>query len=382
MPACTGRFACLLLAGALAPLASGSEAGDGRRRIAERQPRIVHHGGPFLRRPEITTVTFRGDDPKLVARLEEFGDQIGRSAWWRQLTDGYCLGADDCIGAGRGRAVRLARRLPPRVRDVDVEGWIAEEARAGDLSGLGTESLVLAYLPSGVVLHDAFHDRYCGTGPRAYHRLLRTGTVSFPYAVIPRCEGEAETTATASHEILEATTNPDPNHPGFRIASGATTVGFTAFGAEPVDPCSLLNLDRHRAEESGFRVQRGWSNRAAASGTDPCVPPVADRPFLALVPRQPAVRLDSVGATASVMLDAAADRTVPGWAVSAIDLTGERQGERYVDACLDRAWVASGDVAVLTLRVVRRHPRQQTIVGLVSRLGDEQRLWPLAVNKR
>ena len=368
---------------ALIPVVVAGDPGEGRLLIAERLPRIVHRGGPFLRRPEVTTVTFAGDDPKLVARLEAFGERIVRSSWWRQVADGYCLGTDDCIGPGRpGRAVRLGRRLPGRIRDVDVEALLQEEARTGALAGLGPDALVLVYLPGGVVLRDAFHAHYCRGGPRALHRLLRAGPISFPYAVVPRCGGEAETTATASHEIVEAATNPDPDHPGFRIGSGSPAVAFTAFGAEPVDPCRLLNLDRHRAHEGGFRVQRAWSNQAAARGVDPCVPSVPDRPYVALVPRQPVVRLASEGATASIVLDAASDRVVPGWTVSALDLTGAEEGRPYVDARLDRGRVANGDVAVLTLRVVRLHPRQISIVGLVSRLGTHSHVWPVAVSMR
>jgi hypothetical protein len=352
--------------------------------IAERLPRVVHHGGPFLRRPEITTVTFRGDDPELVARLETFGRWVTRSEWWGQVSDGYCAPAGNCIGpGGAGRAVRLARRVPGRVRDVDVERWLAEQAnKRGALEGLGQDALVLVYLPGGVTLSDAFQRQYCGPGPRAYHRLLRRGAVSFPYAVIARCHGEAETTATASHEVLEAATNPDPSRPGFRLRSDTTQVAFAFHGPEPVDPCGLLNRDRHRAMEGGFTVQRAWSNRAAARGGDPCVPGVAERAYVALVPRQPVVRLTSPGAKATVMLDAVADRPVPGWTVEAVDLTAEGESGDYVEARLDRSNVVNGEVAVLTLRVLRVPRRQTTVVGIVSRLGSESHLWPIAVSMR
>jgi hypothetical protein len=363
--------------------ASDVEPAASARLIAERLPRIVPRGGPFLRHPVVTTVTFAGDDPKLVARLEAFGALIVRSSWWQEVADGYCAAPDDCIGPGRAaRAVRLAKRLAPAIRDVDLERMIEEEARAGALAGLGTDALVLVYLPPGVVLHDAFHSHYCGAGPRAYHRMLRAENASFPYALIPRCGDEAETTATASHEVLEATTNPDPDHPGFRVPSGSSAVAFAASGSEPVDPCGLLNFDRHRARESGFSVQRAWSNRAAEKGTDPCVPSAPDRAYVALIPRQPTVRLATPGATASIVLDAASDRAVPGWTISAVDLTGAQEGRRYVDARLDRLHVASGDIAVLTLRVVALHPRHMSIVGLVSRRGSESYVWPLAVSMR
>ena len=112
-----------------------------------------------------------------------------------------------------------------------------------------------------------------------------------PYSILPRCGDEAELTATASHEILEASTNPDPAARGFAFVPDDTSVAFAASGVEAVDPCGLLTMDDHWTQASGFVVQRAWSNRAAALGQNPCVPARAGRPFVALVPRLPAVRL-------------------------------------------------------------------------------------------
>ena len=382
-----GVPARFLLRAALSAIAlllpAGGAADTELRLIAQRLPRVVHRGGPFLRRPEVTTVTFRGDDPKMVTRLEQFGDQIGRSAWWREVTEGYCAPAADCIGAGRvGRAVRLATRLPARVRDVEVERWIADEAGAGALAGLGADALVLVYLPPGVALSDAFHDAYCAPGPRAYHRMLRTTGASFPYAVIPRCQDEAETTATASHEILEAATNPDPDRPGFRIEPGPATVAFRLRGAEPVDPCGLLTMDSHRAHDNGFLVQRAWSNEAAARGADPCVPAAAEHPYVALVPRQAVVRLAGPGASASIVLDAVADRVVPGWCVSTKNLSASDDGVPSLDIGIDRAEVRRGEQVTLTVRLVGVPARPMAVIGLVSHQGDRSSLWPLAVSLR
>jgi hypothetical protein len=385
MSAALAVFGAVLAAalGAAAPAAAQVTAEAGRLAIADRLPRIVYRGGPFLRRPSITTVTFAGDDTRIVDRLEAFGEMIVGSPWWRAATDGYCAGPGDCIGAGRaGRPVRLAARLPSRVRDVDVERMIMDEARSGALAALGADALVLVYLPAGVTLSDAFQPAYCGDGPRAFHRLMRVERATLPFAVIPRCGDDGETTATASHEILEAATNPDPDAPGFRLPSGAATIAFTAAGAEPVDPCGLLTGDGHRAEEGGFRVQRAWSNRAAAAGANPCVPDDVEGPYVALIPRTPAVRLTAEGATATIVLDAVSDRAAPAWTIEAIDLTGAREGVRYVEAAVSAARVESGDAVVLTLRLVRRHARQMAIVGLVSRVGPRAHVWPLAVSTR
>jgi hypothetical protein len=373
------RLTALLVGVLLVPWASAADPPASARLIAERLPRIVHRGGPFLRRPEIATVTFEGDDPGVVERLEAFGAMSVRSAWWREASAGYCLGSDDCIGAVRvGPSIRLPHLLPAQVRDVDIEKLLEEEARKGVLAGLGPESLVLVYLPPGVALSDAYAPRYCEGGPRAFHRMLRAGASSFPFAVIPRCGSEADTTATASHEILEAATNPDPSAPGFRLDSNAA---FTATGVEPVDVCTLLNLDRHRTVELGFRLQRAWSNHEAARGRDPCVPQVPGRPYAALVPRSAAIRLPPAE-TSTLLLDAASDGSISSWSVTAIDLTGDQEGTQYVDARLDKGEVSVGDVVVLSLRAVRLHPRQTSIVGLLSHVGGYAHLWPVAVNMR
>lgn len=140
-------------------------------------------------------------------------------------------------------------------------------------------------------------------------------------------------------------------------------------------------MNNHRTLESGFVVQRAWSNRAASLGRDPCVPSRAGA-YVALVPRQPVVRLANKGDSATITLDAAADRPVPAWAVSALDLTGRQDGEGCVEVSLDKYVVAAGQTAKLTVTLRKRSARRLCVVGIVSRLGDQSYLWPVAVVTR
>lgn len=349
--------------------------------IAGSLPRVVYRGGPYLRRPRVVTVTFKGDDPTLVSRLEQFGEMITRTAWWREVTEGYCAHGK-CIGEGRrGRRARLEEVLPDKVRDVDVEALLAREAGAGRLGALDSDTLLLIYLPAGVALSDAFFRRYCSGGPRAFHRALRVGKLKIAFAVLPRCGGEAELTATASHEILEATTNPDPSARGFAFERTSANAGFTAAGAEPVDPCGLITMD-HRTLEGGFVVQRAWSNRQASLGRDPCVPSPAERPYVALVPRQPTVRLTREGDSATITLDAATDRSVGAWAVSTFDLTGSHDGRQCVEVSLDKSSVSTGQTANLTITLRKSKGSQLCVAGISSTLGEHSYTWPLAVITR
>lgn len=356
---------------------------SGASLIARRLPRVVQRGGPFVRHPRIVTITFAGDDPAVVANLARFGDTITRTSWWRAVSGGYCATSGDCIGAGRaGRAVQLDETLPAAVRATDVEALLVRAATDGRLGALDADTLLLAYLPAGVELGDAFNPRYCQGGARALHRALRLPDVTLPFAVLPRCGSLDELTATASHEILEATTNPDPARPGFAFVRDPEAAAFTASGAEPVDPCGLITMDRHRALADGFAVQRAWSNAAATQGHDPCVPSPDDRPYLALIPEKPVVRLPAVGDSVTIDVEAAADRTVPGWGVSALDLSGKQDGARYLDVALDGDTVAPGQTLRLTITARQLHPKERALVALVSTRGGQTYVWPLAVMMR
>jgi len=357
------------------------EVGDGGV-AADRLPRVIHRGGPFLRNPAIVTVTFAGDDPALTARLEELGDTLTTTAWWRAVVDSYCLDGKDCVGEGLpGGHARLAEALPAAMRVIDVNELLKRAAAAGQLLLPKRDALVVVYLPAGVTLSDAHVPMYCD-GPRAFHSSLTIGGREIAYAVLPRCGGEAEMTATASHEILEATTNPDPSARGFAFKPGSAHLGFTASGIEPVDPCGLITRDRHRTTERGFTLQRAWSNREAALGHDPCVPSRPGQPYLALVPATPTVRLGEPGASVTIDVEAFADRAVPAWSVSAVDVFGDRDGTSYVEARVDEAVVEAGQRAKVTIALRKRHPNELAIVGLVSTLAETTHLWPVAVVTR
>lgn len=356
------------------------EQGDGGT-LARRLPRIAYRGGPILRNPRIVTVTWKSDDPALVARLERFGEAVTRTAWWRTVVDSYCVKPDDCIGEGRrGVPAHLDGALPAEASDGDIEAILLREIEAGRISA-PADALLVVYLPKGVGFHDAVV-RYCAGGARALHGRLRAAKTQPAFAVVPRCSDEAELTAAASHEILEATTNPDPAARGFAFDQGTASLGFTAAGVEPVDPCGLITRDRHRTTEGGFTLQRAWSNRAASLGRDPCVPSRPEAPYFVLVPKEPAVRLAKEGDQATLVVEAASDRPLPSWTASVVDLTGERDGEHYVDVAIDRTTITAGEAAKVTITLRRLHPRKMSIVGIVSTSGSDSHVWPVPVVMR
>ena len=377
-----GKWPAAMMAAAALISRMHAEPVTARARIADRLPRMVDHGGPFLRAPALMTVTFAGDDPARVARLEAFSTFVPGSRWWREVASGYCARDGSCVGASHaGRSLRLPRRLPATVRDVDLEQLLIAELRGTALGQLAADSLLIVYLPPGVLLTDAFTPTYCGDGPRAFHRLLRAGSIAVPFAVIPDCGDESRLTATASHEILEMATNPDPNHPAFRLPPNANVAPFRAFGGEPVDPCGLLNRGQHLIREGPFTLQRAWSNAAAASDADPCVPWVPGRPYAALIPRTPVVRI-APDATVTIHLDAVSSGAIGKWHVTAVDLAERDGAGAHVTTRLNVTVVSNGDTPSLRLSAVGVPAGGVSVVGLISQVGAHEHLWPLAVSVR
>ena len=364
-----------------APAPTPADAANGTL-LARKLPRIEYRGGPFLRNPKVVTITFTNDDPKLVSRLEQFGATITRSPWWHTVTDGYCAKPGGCIGDGSaGSPVHLDEALPADLRDTDVDALLLRTAKAGRLGPIDKETLLLVYLPKGVSLTDAT-TRFCTGHARAFHRSLELDGARIAFAVLPRCGDEAQLTGSASHEILEATTNPFPAEHGFAFTTGSASSGFTAAGVEPVDPCGLTTMDSHWTTDSGFVVHRAWSNRAAALAHDPCVPSRPDRPYVMLVPREPAVHLAHEGGIVSIDLDASTAGASKTWAVSAFDLSGHQDHERYVGLTLDKATVTAGESVKLTIQVRKMNPAQREIVAVVSTIGVHSYMWPLLVMMR
>jgi hypothetical protein len=109
----------------------------------------------------------------------------------------------------------------------------------------------------------------------AYHASARRNGVEASYAVMSSCLAfsplltEAEGRELfASHELIEAATDPIPsNNPGFQVDDPTST--WLALGGEVADLCEGSAASIWR--EAGFVAQRSWSNVASLDG-DPCVP--------------------------------------------------------------------------------------------------------------
>jgi hypothetical protein len=109
------------------------------------------------------------------------------------------------------------------------------------------------------------------------------------------------------------------------------------------------------------------------------VPAISETAYVALVPQQPTIRLPNLGESVQVTVQAASDRPVAAWGVTAIDMWGSRDHQQYVEVALDRSRVTAGETVTLTITLRKRPPQEICLVGLVSTLGETSYVWPVAV---
>jgi hypothetical protein len=182
----------------------------------------------------------------------------------------------------------------------DIQSWLVQMFTGGGDGGVGpvfkdadAQTVYLIYFPSGVSVSLDGSQSCVAGGFGGYHQtvaITRPGAsapIRVPYAIIPRCPPQgSETidqtaTLTASHELIEAATDPDAKNPAYWLRSGPNILWALINGGETADMCSVdmgfsafgvTTTPNYDTTESGFAVQRIWSNTSAKAGHNPCVP--------------------------------------------------------------------------------------------------------------
>jgi hypothetical protein len=239
------------------------------------------------------------------------------------------------------------------------------------------------YLPSdvAVTLDGATSCQKFG----GYHNTLTVttdgGTSNVAYAIVPRCDATEKTaTFAASHELIEAATDPDV---------GAGSIGYYmndqvwAFaGGEVGDLCvDFTGGKQDQYTESGFFVQRTWSNKSAKASHDPCVPIPNGEIYFNAAPALEQTTV-AVGASATIDVTAFSDAPMPAdWDITAVDFNAFQTGSAYLTFAFDKTKVHNGSKGKMTLTLAS-NPGQFALYAIVSRSGTSTHLWPAVVLKK
>jgi hypothetical protein len=224
-------------------------------------PLLRNFGGPVLGNMKIITVTYVGNTGRDSIRA--FDDMIVKSPWWTSVTDGFAIQP----GTSGGYA-ELVDDVSGKTldNDTDLKPMIQKLVTAGKLPPPDANTLYAFYFPASTTItlqgsascqaFGAYHD----SGPVTFGGA----TTEAAFAIMPDCGGG--TTDSASHEFIEAATDPHPQTTGTWYAYN--DAWFGAGGGEVADLCQA----RGSATEGGQSVARSWTNSAAAASHDPCQP--------------------------------------------------------------------------------------------------------------
>jgi hypothetical protein len=226
-----------------------------------RLPQLRDHGGVKLTSPRIVTIIATND--ALSADLFGFSERLPTSQWWRTMQQAYGLGAATSVNV-------VGPAISGRLTNDQMIAYIQNVIAAAGLTRDG-RTFYMLYLPdgsgnAGPFPFEAYHSTFPDGGSDAWGVITRV----FVYG-----GGETQLqamTRVASHEIIEAVTDPqftgwllDP--PGAPISSASPWQVEQPGEIENADLC-----EGARWFEGSDEYQRVWSNTAAATGGDPCVP--------------------------------------------------------------------------------------------------------------
>jgi hypothetical protein len=229
----------------------------------------------------IVTITTAGDP--VADELASFGADLVASTWWSVLAQMYALDPAPTAIHWSGPAIPpsdAGASLSQQDLETYIRSVINDPSVATPSPPASAQPIYMLYVPQGVILGTDMGANTACRFLRGYHFSGASGSGAFSYGVAQRCEGGITLgpgpsptemlTIAGSHEIAEIAT--DPFLTGYRIA--ADSVGpWLSSGGEVGDLCvSAWHL------EGRWNYQRFWSNAAAASGGDPCVPGPATPP--------------------------------------------------------------------------------------------------------
>jgi len=328
-------------------------------------PQVVDFGGATMATPTVVSVTFPGDT--LADPLEDFVASVGCTSYWRTVGADYGVG--DAVAS---TPVRLAEAAPATIDDTAIRAWLAQKIDSGDpqFPRPATDTIYVVWYPDGTVITSQGStscQEFAG-----YHQggQLADGAL-FSYAVLPRCDGDDQTglaslTLAASHELIEASTDPQPDTMPAYSFSDANHIGWALFaGAEVGDMCELYNDDAYVPPGFPWVVQRIWSNRAAWAGQTPCVPAESSAYFYATaVPTDvatlnllgtpqsyPAVHIP-VGTTGTVAVQLISNGSPGTMELQALDPAELFHGSPHLNLTLDATVATSGSTVHLSIQKV------------------------------
>jgi hypothetical protein len=334
-------------------------------------PSIPVNGGPVFAHPMLVTITY-SDDPDRSFD-ETLGAFLVQSSWLATVGKEYGVGLgthqvvelgpapaqiDDTgiqalllslIQSGSAPDMDGGAPVPPPYppsddagmedtgtedAGADAQGADAADAHEGDATssdagggGAGDAGdggvfllppiVYMIYFPTSTNV-TLLGTTLCNYSAGGYHYQVQTtlGDQTFAYAVVSACAGQGAPHEllqfAASHELIEACTDPALSAPAFALQD--PTSPWSIFGGEVGDMCSFV--EPQWSEGSYDQLQRVYSNASAQDGGDPCLP--APEPYYTTDVEPQAFVAVTAGSTTTFKVTGWSTARVPTWNVAAL----------------------------------------------------------------
>jgi hypothetical protein len=353
---------------------------------------VVVSGGTTMTTPKVVNVSFAGDP--LEADIDAFATAMGKTTYWGDVVKEYGIGP--LTPTAR---IHSTFAPPASFSDTDIQTWLVSQLDGThpEFPAPDANTVYALYFPPGVTIDynglgdscTAFHGYHSDTS-------LADGT-PVVYSIISRCDSIPEApqatgiqyvSAVASHEVIEAITDPQvqSNTPGYYETDNNHIVWSFLGLAELGDLCSLIGAAFYTPPDFPYLVQRIFSNATAPTGHDPCIPVPAGEVYFNTAPvltdkvsfnyggyagTTKGVQV-AVGDTKTVELDLFSDGPTAGpWKVEVVDA-----GQTNLDLSLDHDSGQNGDKLQLTIHVKSKNTTFGAEIFIVkSTLGAQSSIW-------
>jgi len=373
-------------------------------------PQVVSLGGQVLSSPKVEPVFFPGFD--YASQLTDFAAKLGASSYWAAAKE-YGVGPITSLTPITLSNAEIDPADIGTITDAYIQSWL--KARFdGTHPEFGTtpdpNAIYTLFYPTSTVIYlgggggggdggapDAgnFGSQKSCSSFGGYHGQVQIGTQLIAYAVIPECGtfgnlvGANAETATTSHELIEASTDPYPDAQPAYVQVDDDHINWEFFlgGGEIGDMCAQFPDSFYVPPDFDFEVQRFWSNQSAKAGHDPCQPSTGSAYFNTMPVFTDSVTtrgntvtkgiMTPVGTPKTIELDLFSDAPTSGpWTVSATAYA--RSGTAPVTISFDTNQGQNGDKIHMTVTATGAFSGTTTkTVSLLitSTLGVRQKQW-------
>ncbi|HSQ63805.1 MAG TPA: hypothetical protein VLM85_11350 [Polyangiaceae bacterium] len=377
-------------------------------------PQLVNASkGPVLTSPKVYLVFYPGYAEE--AQLQAMAQKMTTSTYWSAVVSEYGVGA-----LSYGGTIDLTSQTPPAsITQADLQTWVGSEIQSGAFGTPDPQAIYTIVFPSTTTISQPnpvsalFGTVDSCKAFTGYHDNVGVavgdgGTTDFAYAVIPTCGPLSTVTSTISHEWVEAATDPQVTSGGTFTLTGGPNAAFYGpdgdhavwallGGGEAADLCepegSSIDIT---PTDLAARVQRSWSNAAAAASHDPCVPGISGAFFDSAPVLGETVTFTSAftgtvttkgvtiaqGESKTIEVDLFSDGDTGGpWTVSADDVLSTYYGSYGLKPTLSFSWDRTqgqnGEKLHLTITVTGASPVGAAHAFMItSKLSGRVAVWP------